>query len=291
MYFLSLLLFSWVSVFAQSEIQIPALTSPVMDEAQFFNDTEKQALSSLAYEIYTHKGPQITVLTVPDLQGNAIEDFSIKVAEKWQLGMKKEGNGLLILISKAERKVRIEVGEGIEGEITDFESNQYIRNILTPAFKQGAFYEGVRAVMENVAVKFNIKFSQEGQPVIRRLPDRKAGPLNKIFPFLIAVMVFGHLLLRRHRIARGLFSGVGMAGVSWFLLPGVGLVFVILTFVFGLFLGLIGASNLLFAAASSHGGRYGGGGFGGGGFGGSGGGSSWGGGGGGFSGGGSSGSW
>lgn len=289
MYLLSLILFSWVSVFAQTELQIPALTSPVMDEARFFTDTEKQSLSNLAYEIYTNKGPQITVFTVPDLQGYAVEDFSIKVAEKWQLGMKEQGNGLLILISRADRKVRIEVGQGIEGEITDYESNQYIRNVLAPAFKQGAFYDGVRVVMENIAGKFNIKTQEEGGQLVRRAPQRQAGPLNKVFPFLIMVMVAGHLILRRNRFARGLFSGAGMAGVSWLMIPGVGIGFLIMLFVGGLFLGLVGASNLLFAAASSRGGRFGGGGFGGGGFGGGGGG--WGGGGGGFSGGGSSGDW
>ena len=78
-----------------------------MDEAGFLTPEQKQDLSQLAYEINTHQGPQITILTVPDLQEYAIEDFSIRVAEKWQLGTKEKDNGLLIVIAKAEHKMRI----------------------------------------------------------------------------------------------------------------------------------------------------------------------------------------
>ncbi|HXH76061.1 MAG TPA: TPM domain-containing protein [Bacteriovoracaceae bacterium] len=281
--FLSLLLFGWVNVWG-AELSIPALTSPVMDQAGFLTEAEKEDLSKLAYEIYTNKGPQITILTVPDLQDHAIEDFSIRVAEQWKLGTKKEGNGLLIVISKAERKMRIEVGEGIEGEITDFESNQYINKVLAPSFKQGRFHEGLRVVMQDIARRFNIQPTGESA-VVRRAPQRVSGPINKMFPILIGILIFGQILLRKRRMARGMFSGLGMAGAGFLMLPGIGLGVIIL-FIIGLVLGTAGFNNLLFAAAAGSGRR---GGFGGGGFGGGGGG--WGGGGGGFSGGGSSGSW
>ncbi len=288
-----LFLFFWLTclgfAFAQ-EIQIPALSSPVMDQAGFFSQEEEADLSQLAYEIYTNNGPQITVLTVPDLQQYPIEEFSIRVAEKWQLGLKEKGNGLLILIAKAERQMRIEVGEGIEGEVTDFESKQYIDNVLTPAFRQGRFHAGIRVVMEEVARKFNIKAAEEQTTIVRRAPERaRSGLLNSIFPLMLGILVFGHLILRRKPFARGLFSGGGMAGAGLLLFPGVGIPFAGILFFIGFFLGLIGISNFLFALLSGGGrrGGFGGGGFGGGGFGGGG----WGGGGGGFSGGGSSGSW
>lgn len=79
-----LLLFSFNVLGA--EINIPALTSPVMDQAGFMTPEERRDLSELAYEIFANKGPQITILTVPDLQEYPIEEFSIRVAEKWQLG-------------------------------------------------------------------------------------------------------------------------------------------------------------------------------------------------------------
>jgi uncharacterized protein len=128
-----------------------------MDEAALLSAEEREDLNQLAYEIYTHQGPQITIFIVNDLQGLGIEEFSIKVVEKWQLGTKEKDNGLLIVIAKAERKMRIEVGQGLEGDITDYESNQYIKNILAPAFKEGAFHQGLRLVLEDMARKFNIQ--------------------------------------------------------------------------------------------------------------------------------------
>ena len=285
-YLFSLILILSLNVWG-AEIQIPALNSPVMDEAGFLTPEQKQDLSQLAYEINTHQGPQITILTVPDLQEYAIEDFSIRVAEKWQLGTKEKDNGLLIVIAKAEHKMRIEVGNGIEGEITDYESNQYINNILTPAFKAGDFHGGLKAVMLDVAQKFNLKLS-EGNRYVRRAPQSSSipGPLKVAFPFLIGILILGQIILGKKPVARGIFTGAGMAGVGFFV-GAAGLAMIGFMFLMGLLIGLIGLQNLLFAlaAGSSH---RGGGGFGGGS---GGGGGSWGGGGGGFSGGGSSGSW
>ena len=283
-YLFSLILILSLNVWG-AEIQIPALNSPVMDEAGFLTPEQKQDLSQLAYEINTHQGPQITILTVPDLQDYEIEDFSIRVAEKWQLGTKEKDNGLLIVIAKAEHKMRIEVGNGIEGEITDYESNQYINNILTPAFKAGDFHGGLKAVMLDVAQKFNLKLS-EGNRYVRRAPQSSSipAPLRVAFPFLIGVLILGQIILGKKPVARGIFTGAGMAGVGFFV-GAAGLAMIGFMFLMGLLIGLIGLQNLLFAlaAGSSH--------RGGGGFGGGSGGGSWGGGGGGFSGGGSSGSW
>ncbi|HXH32386.1 MAG TPA: TPM domain-containing protein [Bacteriovoracaceae bacterium] len=287
-FFFLTLLACWSFLTHAQEVVVPPLDSPVMDQGKFFSPEESADLGQLAQAIYRNQGPQITVLTLADLQGYPIEEFSIRVAEKWKLGTKEKGNGLLIILSKAERTIRIEVGEGIEGEITDHESKEYIDNILTPAFRQGAFHTGVRAVMEDVARQFGMSGSSENVEHVRRAPVRASnGLLNKIFPIMLGILVFGHLLLRRKPFARGLFSGAGMAGASFFMFPGVGLVFAGILFFVGFFLGLIGISNFLFALLA--GGGRGRGGFGGGGFGGGGGG--WGGGGGGFSGGGSSGSW
>lgn len=284
-YLLSLLLFSWISV-AQT-VNVPALRSPVVDEAGFLTDSEEQDLGQLAYEIYTHQGPQITILTVNDMQGFPIEEFSIRVAEKWQLGTKEKGNGLLIIIAKAERQMRIEVGEGIEGEITDYESNQYIRGTLAPAFKEGKFHDGLRLVMQDVAKKFNIQLEQ-GNAYVRRAPRPQHLPQGfpTFIPIVFVIMAIGNFILQKRRMARSLFSGASMAGGA-FLFAGGSIGLILIMFFMGLMIGMIGLNNILYGlAASGRGGR--GGGFGGGGFGGGGG---WSGGGGGFSGGGSSGSW
>lgn len=286
-YLLSLLLFSWISV-AQT-VNVPALRSPVVDEAGFLSESEREDLGQLAYEIFTHQGPQITILTVNDLQGFPIEEFSIRVAEKWQLGTKEKGNGLLIIVSKAERQMRIEVGQGIEGDITDYESNQYIRQVLAPAFKEGKFHDGFRLVMQDVAKKFNIELAQSNSYVRRAArPQHLPVSIPSFIPIIFFVMIAGNFVLQRRRVARSIFSGASM-GFGAFLLAG-GSIGLILIMVFvGVVIGLIGLNNILYglAASSRSGGSYGGGGsFGGGSSGGG-----WSGGGGGFSGGGSSGNW
>jgi uncharacterized protein len=266
-----------------AELQLPSLKSSVMDLADLLNENQRQDLSQLAYEIYTHNGPQITILTVPDLQGYDIADYSIRVAEKWQLGTKEKDNGLLVVISKAERMVRIEVGNGIEGEITDYDTSKYTRDIFPQYFRQGQFYEALRLFMEETAVKFNIKLAQGRQQLVRRAQapvNKKLGEIVIIAIFVI--LVLGSIFFKGRPVGRGLFTGLGFSAVSFFL--GVPIFLMLALFLFGLVLGVVGIGNFLAAAASGHGGRYGGGGGGGGGGG-------WSGGGGGFSGGGSSGRW
>ncbi|WP_408097486.1 TPM domain-containing protein [Peredibacter sp. HCB2-198] len=287
------LLFSFLLLFSLqvwgAELQLPALTSPVMDQAGLLNEAERNDLAELAYEIYTNKGPQITILTVPDMQGWPIEEFSIRVAEKWQLGSKDQDNGLLVIIAKAERQMRIEVGQGIEGEITDYDTAKFTREIFPEYFRRGEFHAGLRVFMEDVAKRFNIQVDPARTAYVRRAPVRQSnGLLNRLFPIMLVIIVIVHLVMRRRPFARGLFTGAGMAGASFLMVPGAAM-FAVIIFIVGFLLGLIGISNFLFALLSSGGGhRGGGGGFGGGGFGGGGG---WSGGGGGFSGGGSSGNW
>lgn len=282
-YLFGLVLFFCLNVRAQ-ELKLPALTSPVMDMAGMLSAAERENLSQFAYEIYTNNGPQITILTVNDLQGYPIEDFSIRVAEKWQLGTKKAGNGILVTIAKAERQMRIEVGEGIEGEITDYDTAEYTRKVFPEYFRRGEYYAALRLFMDDVAGRFNIKNSDESSYVRRVPPARQGTVFGSVLPFFIGVLVMSYLIGRRKPFLRGALSGMGMAGVGWLMIPGLGTAIIFLL-IFGFLIGLIGIGNILMGLAMSGGGRRGG--FGGGGFGGGG----WGGGGGGFSGGGSSGSW
>lgn len=283
-YLLSLLFFIHLSA-QGAELKLPALNSPVMDLAGFLNEADKQDLASLAYEIQANNGPQITILTIPDMQGYAIEDYSIRVAEKWQLGTKEKDNGLLVVIAKAEREMRIEVGSGIEGEITDYDTTKFTRDLFPEYFKKGDFHGGLRLFMEDTATKFNIKL-EGGTPT--RLIHRNQRPTrhnggNLVIMAVMGVLLFGSVVFRNRPMARGLFTGAGFGVVSFFLSVSLGMILIII--IVGLLLGLMGVGNVLAALAASNGGGRGGGGFGGGG------GNSWGGGGGGFSGGGSSGRW
>ena len=285
-FILALLLMLTSMVGWAQDLKIPPLRSPVMDEAHLMHPAQKRRLEEMIIKLYQARGPQITILTVHNLQGYPIEEFSIRVAEKWQLGLKKQGNGLLIVISQSDRAVRIEVGQGIEGEITDFESNQLIQKYLIPSFRQNDYYSGLGRVIIYVAQKFEIDLQSRDLVSHSRANHRANSPLNMALPFMVVVLVIVHLFFSRKPFLRGVFSGAGVAGVSFFMAPALG-AGIIAVFIVGFMVGLIGISNLLFAIAASSG-RGGGGGFGGGGFGGGGG---WSGGGGGFSGGGSSGRW
>jgi uncharacterized protein len=267
------------------DIQLPALTAPVMDLGTFLSDAEEQDLARLAYELNTHNGPQVTILTVPDLQGYEIEDFSIRVAEKWQLGSKEKDNGLLVVLSRAERKVRIEVGNGIEGELTDYDTTLYTKNLFPRLFREGRFHEAFRTFLEDVAKKFNVTATEAPPGYVRRAPKRTGIPGGEfVIMAILGILAFGGMVFRKRPMARGLFTGIGFSGVS--LLLGLPVILLAAVFIVGLVLGLVGIGNFLTALAMSGGGRgYGGGGYRGGGGGG------WSGGGGGFSGGGSSGNW
>jgi uncharacterized protein len=95
------------------------------------------------HEAETHH--QITILTVPSLEGDPIEDFSLRVAEAWKLGDKKEDNGVLLLVAKEDRKMRIEVGYGLEGDIPDALAGRIIQNVMVPHFRKGDFSGGITA--------------------------------------------------------------------------------------------------------------------------------------------------
>lgn len=280
-YFLSLLLFFSFNVLG-AELKLPALTSPVMDLAGLLQESQRRDLAELAYEIHTNNGPQITILTVPDLQGYPIEDFSIGVAEKWQLGSKEKDNGLIVIIAKAERQMRIEVGNGIEGEITDFDTLKFTREIFPQYFRRGDYHGGLRLFMQDVAQRFEIKLAGGTTRYVRRAPQTIPKiNIGLIIIMMVVLSVVG-MLFRRRPGLRGITSGLSVAAVGGFM--GLPIMLLFMMFLFGSIIGLIGLGNFLVMLASSGGGRHGGGGFGGGGGG-------WSGGGGGFSGGGSSGSW
>jgi uncharacterized protein len=234
--------------------EVPALSAHVNDTAGMLSPDERSKLEQKLTD-YEHKtGRQFALLTVDSLDGDDLEGFSIRVAEAWKLGQKGKDNGLVLLIAKNDHKLRIEVGYGLEGNITDAFSSRVIRNVLVPAMRAGTVASGVDQAFD--ALMAQAAGEDVPQSVLKDPsadPNGSGGPsiigwlvlLLFLAPILIPILLFKTVAGRR----RGGFWGGGGFG----------------------------------------GGGFGGGGFGGGGFGGGGGGFS--GGGGGFGGGGSSGSW
>jgi len=128
-----------MSVYA---MDFPTLTGQVVDEAGIINTkTEEEILSML------REGQQFVVVTLKDLRGYEIEEYGVELARHWKIGTKEHDDGVLLIVAPNERQVRIEVGYGLEGVLTDAKSSEIIRHILLPAFKVGNYNDGiVRAV-------------------------------------------------------------------------------------------------------------------------------------------------
>ena len=132
-------------------LDVPPLNGPVNDYAHIFTARETQELNEYLYSIDRQSDLQIAVLTIPSLEGESIEDYSIRVAEKWQIGQKGKDSGVILVIAVQDRKLRIEVGYGLEDRITDAQSSSIIRSVIAPQFKQQEYGKGVLLGVKNLA--------------------------------------------------------------------------------------------------------------------------------------------
>jgi uncharacterized protein len=276
--------------FAQGQplAAIPALDSPVVDTTGTLDALQKQALEQQALALQQRKGSQLQVLMVPSTQPETIEQYAVRAFEQWKLGRGKVDDGVLLVVAKDDRKVRIEVGYGLEGAIPDIAAGRIIQEYLVPKFRAGDYGGGI-ADATAALVKL-----VDGEPLPEPMADHRAqddGNGDWFFALVAAFVVAS--------VARGIFGGTpagvrallggaAAGGVAWLLsslllVGGIGALV-------GLWIGLSSAPKGRYARQGQWGGfGGGGGGFGGGGFGGGGGG--WSGGGGMSGGGGASGSW
>ncbi len=270
-------------------LPIPPLGAHVTDLTQTLSAPEKQALEAKLDDWEARTTNQLAVLLVPTTQPEPIEAYSIRVAEKWQIGRKGKDNGVLFLVAKNDKKMRIEVGYGLEGVLTDATSRRIIAESVAPLFREGKFAAGIDAGVDRI-----ISAVAEGKP----LPPREASNVNvkpsgRHFDFgtmllilFIIVPIVGSVLRSIFGRLLGSTVGAGIVGTAAWFVAGSLLIAGIAA--------IVGFLVMLFAgAASTMAGRRGGvflpGGFGGGG--GIGGGGGWSGGGGTFGGGGASGGW
>jgi uncharacterized protein len=273
---------------AGADVAVPPLTSRVIDLTGTLSGGAVARIEAKLADLEAKKGSQIAVLIVPTTQPEEIEQYGIRVAEAWKLGRKGVDDGAILIVAKNDRRVRIEVGYGLEGALPDAIANRIIAETVTPHFKLGDYDGGVEAGINQMISVVN------GEPLPQ--PDKKwerHGGLSNLLPLLLVVVVVAGAVLRAvfGRLFGSIATGGLAGGIVWLLshlLPfGIGAG--VLAFLFAL---LAGGSRSGWSAGSGWGGGMGGfgggfGGRGGGGFGGGG----FSGGGGGFGGGGASGSW
>ena len=270
----ALLLALAASFAVRAEVAVPALTQRVTDlTGTLAPDTVSRLENTLA-QFEAAKGSQIAVLMLPTTEPEDIAGFGIRVAEQWKVGRKGVDDGAILIVAKEDRRVRIEVGYGLEGVLSDAVTKRIIEEDIVPRFKQGDFSGGVEA---GVARMMRL-IEGEPLPPAQVSPQGGMGSMDQLMLFLIVGVIVGKIL--GAALGKGLGSSVaaiGAGALAW-MVSGV------------FFFGIIAAIVVLFMTlAGGRGvGHWGSGGFGGGSWGGGGG---WSGGGGGFGGGGSSGSW
>lgn len=207
---LSLFLLFPIKSFA--EFQIPPLESPVVDAAGMLSSSERQTLNNEIRDYRGRGGPQIGVLIVNSLGGLTIEEAAIKAADKWKLGGAKGDDGLLVLLSKEEHGVRLEVGQGLEGVLPDAYAKRIIEDTMIPYFKDGRFGQGIEEGLSRAASYINkdIPFAS-GYREYRERPTRPHLPPFFKFLFFIFMMImfirFPWLFLA--------FGGRGGGSSSW----------------------------------------------------------------------------
>lgn len=176
-------------------LEIPRLTRPVEDLAGVMGEEGKKEVEEIASQVYKDKIAQVSFLIIPSLENEILEDYSIKVANSWKLGDKGIDNGLLVLLSMAERKIRIEVGSGLEGEITDVEASRIIDGMKP--FMRNSDYKGALLWVlervkyyseynsaENIALRAELKAKKEKED------QQRAKELMKMFRWAFISLVF-----------------------------------------------------------------------------------------------------
>ncbi|WP_242113036.1 TPM domain-containing protein [Luteimonas aquatica] len=268
---------------------IPALNSPVIDTTGTLDAAQTQQLEQQAYALQQRKGSQLQVLMVGSVQPETIEQYAVRAFEQYKIGRKGVDDAVLLVVAKDDRKVRIEVGYGLEGAIPDITAGRIIQEYLVPKFRVGDYGGGV--IDATAALTRLI----DGEALPEPMADTRGGGggggdwLFALFAAFIAANIARGVFGRAPAGVRGLVTGVAAGGVAWLIssflvLGGV-------AGVFGLLYGLVKLPAGSFARGGDWGGWSGGGGGGGGWGGGGSSGGGWSGGGGSSGGGGASGSW
>jgi len=150
----------WTQVDVDSSPLIPPRPqAPVVDSANIISDSKEMELNSVLRELWQSGGSQVQILTLPSLGGMPIAQMAFEVAEKWTLGTEKQDNGVLLLVALEEKRIRIEVGEGLEGSLPDGSAWKIIEDSMTPLFRAGqpsaAIYVGAQLIVQKTDPQFS----------------------------------------------------------------------------------------------------------------------------------------
>jgi uncharacterized protein len=188
---------AWLGGAAGLAKEVPFLAGRVNDYAEMIDQATEERIEAKLSDFEAATGSQVAVLTIDSLDGDPLEDFSLRVAETWALGRKGVDDGLLLLVARDDRKMRIEVGYGLEGQLTDLESGRILSNILRPAFRSGEFAAGIEAGVDAIVgtLQGDDVIPQEAPaPLDTNIPEG-LGRLGMFLFFLLMVGIFAFVAL------------------------------------------------------------------------------------------------
>ncbi len=222
--FVLALLLCWTQA-ALADVAVPQLTGRVVDITNTLSSSDIAAQSSRLQDLQRRKGSQIAVLIVPTTAPETIEQFSIRVAEAWKIGRKKIDDGALLVVAKDDHKLRIEVGYGLEGALTDVTSRRIIDETIVPRFRSGDFSGGIAAGVTRMIGVI------DGEPLPAPAPEVSHGSddllltfLNPLNPFTL-FFVFAVGAITRGLLGRLLGSAITggvMGAFVWYSLGSIG---------------------------------------------------------------------
>ena len=168
-------------------LNLPSLSGRVVDQANIVQPSTRNAIEQKLADLETKSGIQLVVATVPSLEGQEIEPYANELFRNWKLGEKTKNNGVLLLVAPNERRVRIEVGYGLEGTLTDALSKVIIANAMTPRFKAGDFGDGISRGVDDITTVLTTDASEwQQRPSLRLDNQQTADPMSWI---LVAALI------------------------------------------------------------------------------------------------------
>ena len=188
----------WAASFALAEPNFPPLTAPIVDGAGVLDQDAITIIGNRLRDYETQSGHQLAVATVRSLEGYEIRDYSNQLFRKWALGDKKKNDGVLVLIAPNEHKVSIEVGYGLEGDLTDAMSRIIIENAMVPRFKSGDYLGGIHAGIDDIEKVVG----GQGDEIVQRVDNQSAFSNQDVLPFIILFIIIVFILINASRGGR-----------------------------------------------------------------------------------------
>jgi uncharacterized protein len=217
--FVLALFLTWAGV-ARADVAVPPLTGRVVDLTGTLSSDEIAVQTQRLMDLDRRKGSQVAVLIVPTTQPETIEQYSLRVAEAWKIGRRKIDDGALLVVAMNDHKIRIEVGYGLEGALTDVTARRIIDEVIAPRFRTGDFAGGIDAGITRIISVI------DGEPLPAPAPEASQGQdfgldaLASFWPFILvgALMIGGFLRAVFGRLLGSVAAGAIIGAIAWLLL-------------------------------------------------------------------------